>query len=250
MNNLEKNILQKTKQAIYDFDMIQDGDLILLWVSGWKDSMLLWYTLKELQKSMKQKFEMRAVYMFKEFLIHCDIQFEEKRAYYEDVLWIPLEKVDIQLPEGSKVNEWIWLSCQWCAYSRRISMMKLCQQYGATKICYGHHLDDIVTTTFMNLANGRNLKIMPPINKMQKSNVSFIRPLSYVREMDIKKLCIEKWIPFSACSCPVWETTMRNKVKYELWDLEKKLPNFMENSFWGLVKDFKEKYEDKQYIVM
>ena len=250
MNNLEKDILQKTKAAIYDFNMIQDGETLLLWVSWGKDSMLLWYILKELRKSMKIKFEMRAVYMFKEFLIDCDIQFEEKRRYYEDVLWIQLEKVDIKLPEESKVNDEIGQTCQWCAYSRRVSMMKLCEQYGATKIVYGHHLDDIVTTTFMNLSQGRSLKIMPPLNKMLKGNVTFIRPFAYVREMDIKKFCIEKWIPFSPCSCPVGETTMRNKIKYELWDFEKKFPNFMENAFWWLVKDFKEKYEKKQYIVI
>lgn len=250
MNALEKNIFQKTKQAIYDFDMIQDGDTLLLWVSWGKDSMLLGYILKELRKSMKRKFEMRAVYMFKEFLINCDIEFEEKKHYYENILWIPLEKVDIKLPKNSEVNNGIGQSCQWCAYSRRVSMMKLCEKYRATKIVYGHHLDDIVVTTFMNLSMWRNLKIMPPLNKMLKGNVTFIRPLSYVREADIKKLCIEKWIPFSACSCPIGETTMRNKIKYELWDFEKKFPNFMENTFWGLVRDFKEKYEKKGYIVI
>lgn len=250
MNKLEKDIIQKTKQAIYDFDMIQDGDRLLLGVSGGKDSMLLGYVLKELRRTMKQKFEMRAVYMFKEFLIDCDIQFEEKRKYYEEELGIPLEKVNIKLPENSAVNDEIWQSCQWCAYSRRVSMMKICKEHNLNKIVYGHHLDDIVTTTFMNLSQGRNLKIMPPLNKMLKGETTFIRPLAYVREMDIKKLCIEKWIPFSPCSCPVWETTMRNKIKYELWELEKKIPDFMENSFYGLVRDFKEKYKPKNYIVM
>lgn len=105
MNKLEKNIIQKTKQAIYDFNMIQDGDRLLLGVSGGKDSMLLGYVLKELRRTMKQKFEMRAVYMFKEFLIDCDIQFEEKRKYYEEELGIPLEKVNIKLPENSAVND-------------------------------------------------------------------------------------------------------------------------------------------------
>lgn len=71
-------------------------------------------------------------------------------------------------------------------------MMKICKEHNLNKIVYGHHLDDIVTTTFMNLSQGRNLKIMPPLNKMLKGETTFIRPLAYVREMDIKKLCIEK----------------------------------------------------------
>ena len=67
--------------------------------------MLLGYMMSKLQRSMKEKFKIRGVYIFKEFLIDCDIRFEEKRKYFEDELGIPLEKVNIQLPEESKLNE-------------------------------------------------------------------------------------------------------------------------------------------------
>lgn len=249
MSNLERNIIRDTKKAIYDFNMIEDGETILLWVSGWKDSMLLWYILHTIRKHLKIKFEIRAVYVFKEFLINCDIQFEEKRKYFEDVLWIPLEKVNLKLPEDSLLNEWVGQSCQRCAYSRRIAFMKLCSKRNATKICFGHHLDDIVTTTFMNLSTGRNMKIMPPINRMYKWDIAFIRPFMYVREADIRKLCIEKEIPFSACSCPVWQDTLRNRIKGDLWEMEKKYPNFIENTFHGFLKDFVKKYKDKNYYI-
>lgn len=248
MSNLEKKILKLTRNAIYDFNMIQDWETILLWVSWWKDSMLLWYILSELRKSMKVKFKIKGVYIFKEFLIDCDIRFEEKRKYYEDVLWISLEKINIKLPEDSKVNDGIWQSCTWCAYARRISMMKLCKQYWATKICLGHHMDDIVVTTFMNMIQWRKLKIMPPINQMRSGDISFIRPLSYVREKDIMKLVQKLEIPYSKCNCPVWENTTRNKIKKEIiWPNEKIMKNYTENIFWSLIKDFREKYEDIDY---
>ena len=132
--NLEQKLIRKTQWAIKDFDMIQDWDTIILWVSGWKDSMFLWYVLSQLQKRMKNKFKIIWVYIFKEFLIDCDINFEEKRKYFEEILNITLEKIDIKLPEDSKLNNWIWQSCQRCAYARRIAMMKLCEKYQATKI--------------------------------------------------------------------------------------------------------------------
>lgn len=159
--------------------------------------------LNEVRKASKAKFNIRGVYIFKEFLINCDIMFEEKRQYFEDVLGIPLEKVNINLPPDSKLNEGIGQSCQWCAYARRIAMMKLCKKYGATKIAFGHHMDDIVVTTFMNLVQGRKLKIMPPINRMRLGDVAFIRPLAYVREKDVMRMCIARNIPFSGCNCPV-----------------------------------------------
>lgn len=244
----EKKILRKMKNAIYDFWMIKEWETILVWVSGWKDSMLLWYLLSELRKQMKEKFEIRAVYIFKEFLIDCDIKFEEKRKYFEDELNIKLEKINIKLPEDSKLNDWVGQSCQWCAYARRIAMMKLCEKYKATKICFWHHMDDIVVTTFMNMIEWRNLKIMPPINKMRSWNISFIRPMAYLREKEILNLITQKEIPYSPCSCPIWENTMRNRIKKEIVrPNEKIMPKYTENIFWSFIKDFKNKYEKNWY---
>lgn len=248
MAALEKRLLKKLRNAIYDFDMIQEWETVILWVSGWKDSMVLWYLLNEYRKYAKNKFEIRAIYIFKSFLIDCDINFAEKQKYFQETLWIPLEKVDIKLPEESKLNEWIWQSCQWCAYARRIAMFKLCEKYWATKIIYWHHMDDIVVTTFMNMTQWRKYRIMPPKNKMNLWDITFIRPMSYLREKDILRFAEMKWIPYSPCNCPVWEDWMRNKIKKDiLWENEKVLPKFVENVFWAFVKDFREKYEKTWY---
>ena len=246
---LEQRLLRDTQRAIKDFDMIQDWDTIILGVSGWKDSMFLWYALSQLQKRMKNKFKVIWVYIFKEFLIDCDIRFEEKRKYYEDELGISLEKINLKLPEDSKLNEWLGQSCQWCACARRVAMMKLCQKHWATKIAFGHHMDDIVVTTFMNMTQGRKLKIMAPINQMRNWKITFIRPLAYTREKDILRFCNDNNVPYSPCNCPVWETTMRNKIKKEIvWPNEKIIKWYTENIFWALIKDFREKYEHKNYM--
>lgn len=248
MTALEKKLLKKVRNAIHDFEMIKPWETVLLWVSWWKDSMALWYLLNEYRKAAKDKFEIRAIYIFKEFLIDCDINFEEKRKYFEEVLNIPLEKVDIKLPEESKLNEWVWQSCQWCAYARRIAMFKLCKKYNATKIIFGHHMDDIVVTAMMNMIEGRKLKIMPPVNKMSAWDITFIRPMAYVREKELVNFVKQKEIPYSPCNCPVWENTMRNKIKFWIvWENEKKFPKYTENIFWSLIKDFREKYEKDWY---
>ncbi len=246
--NLEKKLLKKLWQAIFDFDMFQDWETVLLWVSWWKDSMVLWYLLSKFLKYSKIKFKIKAIYMFKDFLIDCDINFLEKKKYFEEVLNIPLEKVIVKLPEDSKVNEGLWQSCQRCAYARRISMFKLCQKYWATKIIYGHHMDDIVVTAFMNMIQWRNLQIMPPKNKMRSWDITFIRPMAYIREKDILKFAKQKEIPFSSCNCPVWTDWRRNKIKHEIiWENEKIIPEYTENIFWAFIKDFRAKYEKTGY---
>ena len=109
-------------------------------------------------------------------------------------------------------------------------------------------MDDIVVTTLMNMITGRNLKVMPPVNKMSKWDITFIRPLAYLRESDIAKFVNQNNIPYSPCSCPVWENTMRNKIKKDIVRTNEKLiPNYTENIFWSLIKDFKEKYKKCDY---
>jgi len=246
--NLEKRLLRKLRDAICDFDMIQEWETVILWVSWWKDSMVLGYLLSLYRKYAKEKFNIKAIYIFKDFLIDCDINFLEKQKYFEENLWIPLEKISIKLPPESKLQNWIGQSCQWCAYARRIAMFKLCEKYWASKIIYGHHMDDIVVTSFMNMIEWRKLKIMPIKNKMRMWDITFIRPLAYIREKDILNLAKQKEIPFSACNCPVWTDWNRNKIKKEIiWENEKVIPKYTENIFWALQKDFKEKYEECWY---
>ncbi len=248
MGALEKRLLRKMKNAIYDFEMIKEWETILVWISGWKDSMLLWYMLSQLRRNMKEKFEIKAVYIYKDFLVDYDIDFEEKRKYFEEKLNLTLEKIDVKIPKNSKLNDWVWQSCQRCSYARRIAMMKLSQKYKATKICYWHHMDDIVVTTLLNMIEWRNLKIMPPINKMKKLDVSFIRPMAYLREKEIMRLVNLLEIPYSKYACPIWENTMRNKIKKDIvWKNEELFPKYTENIFWAFIKDFKEKYQKCWY---
>lgn len=241
---LEDRVRKKIVQAINDFGMIDDWDKIILWVSGWKDSMLLAYMLSEIRKRSKKKFEIIWVYIYKKFLITCEVDFTERMNFFEKI-WIPLETVEINLPEESKLNQWVWLSCQWCAYARRIALMKLADKRKANKICLWHHLDDEVITLYMNILEWSRFKIMDPINRMDKMDVAFIRPLSYIRERDIKELCKTLEIPFSPCLCPIWEQWRRKKIKTLLEWIEALEPEFMEKMYFSVIKELYKDILDK-----
>jgi len=248
MSVWEKKMIKKIKNAIYDFWMIKWWETILLWVSGWKDSMVLWYLLSKIRKELKEKFEIKWIYIAKDFLPDCNLDFDKKKKFFEEELNISLEKIHMKLPKDSKLNKGLGKSCTRCSYARRITLMKLAEKYKAQKICFWHHMDDIVVTAFMNMVEWKNLKIMPPINKMKRWDLTFIRPMCYLREKEIQNLANAKKIPYSNCFCEVWENTMRNKIKKQIiWENEKILPNYVKNIFWSLIKDFREKYEKNWY---
>ena len=109
-------------------------------------------------------------------------------------------------------------------------------------------MDDIVVTSFMNMIEWKKLKIMPIKNKMSLWDITFIRPMAYIREREILKLAQLNEIPYSACNCPVWTDWTRNKIKHEIVRPNEKIfPKFVENTFWALAKDFMEKYEKDWY---
>lgn len=248
MSASEKKLIKKLRQAVNEFDMIKAEDTLLLWISWWKDSMVLAHLINKYRRIIKDKFNVKAVYISKDFLWEDVINFEEKRKYFEENFDFTLEKIEINLPEWSKLKEWLWTNCQRCAYARRIALMKTCQNLWANKIVLWHHMDDIVVTTMINMMEWRKLKIMPPINKMRKWDITFIRPMAYIREKEILNFAKNNWIIFSDYKCPIWENTMRNRVKIEIVrENEKIFPKYTENIFWSLIQDFKNKYEKIWY---
>jgi len=246
-SKLHKKIRASMMKCIQTFDMIQDGDKILLWISGWKDSMLLAKMMCELRDRSHLNFELRWVYMHKKFLMRCEVDFTHMKNFFEDI-WLDMEYIEINLPEWSKLEEWIWISCQRCSYARRISMFKLCERWGYNKIALWHHLDDGITTLFMNMIMNRNWTLMPPINTMKRWDLTIIRPMSFVREQDIMNLVKKEDIPFSPCTCPVWEQSKRKEIGNLMKIIEANQPWSLENMYHAAVKKFIKDYKDKNWI--
>lgn len=244
---LHKTIRSKIMKAIETFNMIEDGDKILLWISGWKDSMLLAKMMCELRDYSHLKFEVKGVYIHKKFLMRCEVDFTDQEQFFKDI-WLDMEYIELNLPEGSKLEEWIWISCQRCSYARRITLFKLCEKRWYNKIALWHHLDDWITTLFMNMINNRTWTLMPPINKMKRWDLTIIRPLSFVREKDIINLVKKLNIPFSPCTCPIWEKSRRKEIWNLMKIIEANEKNSIENIYHSAIKKFIKDYKDKGYI--
>ncbi len=215
---LQKKIRKHVSWAIRDFNMIEDGDVVMVCVSGGKDSYTLLDILLFLKRIAPINFEVVAVNL------------DQKQPNYDENILpnylneqgIPhyiLEKdtysiVKSVVPEGKTY-------CSACSRLRRGSLYGFAKQIGATKIALGHHRDDILATFFLNLFHGGTLKAMPPkLLSDDKQNV-LIRPLAYVEEKDIIKYARYKDFPIIPCGlCGSQENLQRAMINDMLreWD--------------------------------
>ena len=243
---LHKKIRKAILKAISTFDMIKNNDKILIWLSGWKDSMLLAKMLCELRDYSHLNFEIKWVYIHREF-VNTTINFNQFLPFFKKI-WLEVEIFNMKVPESSKLKEWMDFSCQRCSYARRITLFKLCEQRWYNKIALWHHMDDAVVTLFMNLINNRSWSLMPPINRMKKWDLVIIRPLSFVREIDIIHLVKKENIPFLSWTCPIGNKSRRKDIWKLVKFIEEKEKKSIENIYFWAVKEFIKCYKDKNRI--
>ena len=220
---LEKRLCRLTGQAIVDFNMIEEGDKVMVCVSGGKDSYTLLDILLRLQKRAPINFEIVAVNLDKNL---PGFPSEVLPAYLQG-LGVPfhIEEQDVYsivskvIPEGKT-------PCSLCSRLRRGILYTVARRLGVNKIALGHHRDDIVATFFMNMFFAAKLKAMPP--KLVSDNGEFmvIRPLAYVRESDIIRWAALRQFPIIPCStmCGVQNDMQRQRVGQMLKDWEKQYP--------------------------
>lgn len=229
---LQKKIRKQVSWAIRDFNMIQDGDVVMVCISGGKDSFTLLDILLFLQKIAPIKFEVVAVNLdqkqpnFPEHILP-DYLNRQGIAHYileKDTYSI----VKSVVPEGKTY-------CSVCSRLRRGSLYGFAKQIGATKIALGHHRDDILATFFLNLFHGGSLKAMPPkLLSDDKQNV-LIRPLAYVEEKDIIKYARYKQFPIIPCNlCGSQENLQRAMINDMLRSWDKDYPQRLASIFKAL----------------
>ena len=238
-HSFNNKILMDTLAWVQEYNMIEKWDKVVVAISWWKDSLSLLDLLVKIKKYFyNNEFEIVAVHIVPMVLDFKDvspwiIKYYEK--YKDDITWVIKH---MNLPKGSKVRDWIeeWKTCQWCTYSRRITLIKYAEEIWANKIAYGHHLDDMVDTVFMNVMTGSNMNTMPAFNMMARWNIAIIRPMVLLREKDIVKYSIWRELFPVPCSCPVSKGSFRNEVR----DLLDK----MDDEYW-FVKKFFDAYRKK-----
>ncbi len=232
LNKLKKRLRRNVGQAISDYNMIQDGDKIMVCLSGGKDSYTLLDILMNLQKHAPIQFDIVAVnldqkqpgfpeHILPEYLTKIGVNFHiiEKDTY---------SIVKEVVPEGKT-------TCGICSRLRRGSLYGYARQNGITKIALGHHRDDIIETAFLNMFYGSKIKAMPPkLLSDDKTNI-LIRPLAYCKEADIIRYAEHKQFPIIPCNlCGSQQNMQRQVIKDMLQGWETQHPGRLENIFRSL----------------
>jgi tRNA 2-thiocytidine biosynthesis protein TtcA len=231
-NKLEKRLCRQVGQAITDYDMIGEGDKVMVCLSGGKDSYTLLDILLKLQRRAPVRFDIVAV--------NLD---QKQPGFPADVLPAYLSKLGIQfhienqdtysivkdkIPEGKTM-------CSLCSRLRRGILYRVADEIGATRIALGHHRDDILQTLFLNMFFGGKLKAMPPKLVSDDGRHLVIRPLAYVAEKDIVRWANERAFPLIPCTlCGSQENLQRKQVATMLQEWEKKHPGRLQNMFSAL----------------
>lgn len=228
-NKLQKRLRRQVGTAIVDYGMIEDGDKIMVCLSGGKDSYTMLDILMSLQKTAPISFELVAVNMdqkqpgFPEHILP---------AYLAN-LGVPYHIIERDtysivkeiVPEGKT-------TCGLCSRLRRGTLYGFAEEIGATKIALGHHRDDIIETLFLNMFYGGKLKAMPPKLRADDKRNVIIRPLAYCAEPDIAHYSELKGFPIIPCNlCGSQENLQRQVVKDMLHTWEKTHPGRTETIF-------------------
>jgi tRNA 2-thiocytidine biosynthesis protein TtcA len=228
-NKLQKRLRRNVGKAIADYNMIEQGDKVMVCLSGGKDSYGMLDVLLSLQHSAPVGFELIAV--------NLD---QKQPGFPEEVLPSYLTEVGVpyyilQKDTYSIVKEVVpegKTTCGLCSRLRRGSLYGFAQEIGATKIALGHHRDDIVETLFLNMFFNGKLKAMPPkLLSDDKQNV-VIRPLAYCKEQDLERYSRYKEFPIIPCNlCGSQEHLQRVQVKQMLAQWEREYPGRTESIF-------------------
>ncbi len=228
-NKLSKRLHRQVGQAIGDFNMIEDGDKVMVCLSGGKDSYALLDILMNLRQRAPIRFDIVAVnldqkqpgfpeHVLPDYLRSVGVPFHiENQDTYSIVKRL--------VPEGKTM-------CSLCSRLRRGILYRVATELGATKIALGHHRDDMVVTLLMNMFFGSRMKGMPPKLVSDDGKHIVIRPLAYVAETDLERWAKIREFPIIPCSlCGSQENLQRVQIKQMIREWDKKHPGRIDNMF-------------------
>ena len=226
LKEIEKSILKKYRKytwskfikAIKDYKLVEEGDKIAVAISGGKDSLLMAKMFQELKKHGQVNFELEFIAMDPGY--HPDIRqlLIDNCEYLE----IPIKLFDANIFEVADQIASDY-PCYMCARMRRGALYNKAEELGCNKLALGHHFDDVIETTMLNMLCAGNFKTMlPKLNSTNFDGIQIIRPLYYIREESIIKFIQNSGIWPLNCACMVAAEKIGNK-RYEIKDLIKQL---------------------------
>jgi len=243
-NKLSKRLHRQVGEAIGDFNMISDGDRVMVCLSGGKDSYTMLTILQNMQARAPIDFEIVAVNLdqkqpgFPEHVLpaYLDKQGVNYRIVEEDTYSIVTDKI----PEGKT-------TCSLCSRLRRGILYRTATELGATKIALGHHMDDMVETLFLNMFHGARMKSMPPKLVSDDQQHVVIRPLAYCQEKDIAQFATNNDYPIIPCNlCGSQENLQRKRIKEMLAGWEREQPGRVINVFKSMSRITKSHLTDTE----
>jgi tRNA 2-thiocytidine biosynthesis protein TtcA len=232
INKLSKRLHRQVGRAIADFNMIDDGDKVMVCVSGGKDSYALLDILLDLRRRAPVRFDVVAVnldqkqpgfpeHVLPGYLARLGVPFHiENQDTYSIVKRL--------IPEGKTM-------CSLCSRLRRGILYRVATELGATKIALGHHRDDMLQTLFMNMFFGSRMKGMPPKLVSDDGRHIVIRPLAYVAETDLERWATHRAFPIIPCTlCGSQDNLQRVQIRQMLRDWDRRFPGRIDNLFTAM----------------
>jgi len=226
----EKEIRSLMGKAIHRYGLVQEGDRILVGVSGGKDSLTLLHLLHERSQRVPIHYEL--------FPIYIDLGFDSDRAEilknFFEMKGLPyhIEFTDIGIRANSSENR--ENPCFLCSWERRKRLFHLAHRFKCNKIALGHHKDDIIETLLLNIFYSAEISTMVPLQALFKGKITLIRPLALLEEKKIERFAREMGLPFGPSGCPSAGKTKRKVVKDLIEALSKKDRRVKGNIFRAL----------------
>jgi tRNA 2-thiocytidine biosynthesis protein TtcA len=222
-SKIKTKLLRQMGEAIKDFSMIEEGDRVLVCLSGGKDSYTLLDLLLDVRERAPVKFDLLAFNLDqKQPNFPADVlpnYLSERKVSFLIVERDTYSIVKRLVPEGKTY-------CSVCSRLRRGIIYSVAQEEGCTKIALGHHADDISSTFLLNLFYVGTLKAMPPALRSDDGRNTVIRPLAYCKESDIAEYAAQKQFPIIPCDlCGTQQNLKRARIKRLITELEREIPN-------------------------
>lgn len=223
-----QKLLSKMRQAINDFNLIEDGDKIAVGLSGGKDSLTLLHLLNSYRKFSPQKFDLIAITLnpgkvdnspLHKLCKDLEVPFYEIQTNIQEIVF------DIK-----KENN----PCSLCAKLRRGALNANARELGCNKVALGHHKDDALETLMLSISYEGRINCFSPKSYMDKENITLIRPMVYITEQSIKNIVKKYDFPVIQNPCPVDKKTKREDMKNLIYELDHRIPGFKDNLFGSL----------------
>ncbi len=225
-----QKILSRMRNAIEDYQMIEDGDHIAVGVSGGKDSLVLLLGLKALQRFLPVKFQITAITLamgFEGFDRQGLIAFFEQLGVAWHIEDTKIGEVVFDIRKESN-------PCALCANLKRGTIHAVAKQLGCNKVAFGHHMDDAIETLMLSLLYEGRFHCFSPVTHLDRSGITLIRPLIYAEEKAIRSCARAEGLTPIATGCPVDGVTKRAWIKTHIRDLRAINPNIKATLFGAI----------------